>query len=184
MLTQGCIGMAFSAFWTVLAFELSDPPFDLSTDFIGLFGLAGAAGAIAAPITGKISDRIGPLFNIKFGIVCVFLSFLVMYLFQHSLVVLVLGALFFDLGVQVCLISHQTIIYGMHPDSKARANALFVAGLFLFFSLGSFLGSFIFSHYGWPGVLYLSLVCCIAGFFSHLFLASKYKATHVGQTLT
>jgi len=184
MLTQGCIGMAFSAFWTVLAFELSGTPFFLSTESIGLFGLIGAVGALAAPLAGKISDKIGPLFNIKFGIAFVFFSFLVMYLFQNSIAVIILGTLFFDLGVHVCLISHQTIIFGLHPDARARINSLFVTGLFISFSLGSFSGSFIFSHYGWQGVLYLSLVCCIAGFFAHLLLASKYKATIIPQTVT
>lgn len=184
ILTQGLVGIAFSAFWTVLAFELSGTPFHLSTEFIGLFGLAGAAGAVAAPVAGKISDRIGPLLNIKCGIVFIFLSFLLMYLFQNSIPVIILGAIFFDLGVQVCLISHQTIIYGMHPEARARINSLFITGLFLFFSIGSFLGSLIFSHHGWSGVLYLSLVCCIAAFLSHLLLAHQHRRTFAHHTLS
>jgi len=184
ILTQGLVGIAFSAFWTVLAFELSGIPFHLSTESIGLFGLAGAAGAMAAPVAGKIADRTGPLSNIKFGIVFIFLSFLLMYLFQNSIPIIIIGALFFDLGVQVCLISHQSIIYAMHPEARSRINSLFVTGLFIFFSLGSYLGSIIFSAYGWPGVLYLSLVCCIAALLSHLLLAYKYKTIFAHPTLT
>jgi predicted MFS family arabinose efflux permease len=183
-LTQGLVGIAFSAFWTVLTFELSGAPFGLSTATIGLFGLAGAAGAIAAPISGKISDRIGPLFNIKFGIVFIFLSFMLMYFFQNIVLIIIIGALFFDLGVQVCLISHQSIIYAMHPEARSRINSLFVTGLFIFFSIGSYLGSLIYADHGWSGVLLLSLVCCIAALLSHLLLAHKYNAVFAHKTIT
>ena len=38
-----------SAFWTTMVLFLANPPFNLQTLQIGLFGIAGAAGALAAP---------------------------------------------------------------------------------------------------------------------------------------
>jgi predicted MFS family arabinose efflux permease len=48
---------AFSLFWTVTPLYLSGPAFKLSQGEIALFALAGAAGAVAAPIAGRLADR-------------------------------------------------------------------------------------------------------------------------------
>ncbi|WGL60783.1 MFS transporter [Pigmentibacter sp. JX0631] len=175
VVSHGLIGVIFSSFWTVLTFYLSEPPFNLNSSHIGLFGLAGAAGAIAAPIAGRYADKIGPLLNIKIAILLIFFSFLLLFIFQHSIVVLIIGVVTFDLGVQVSLISHQSIIYSLDTKARSRINSIFVTILFLFFSLGSFLGSILFHHFGWKGELILSLLCCVLSFGIHLILSEKYK---------
>lgn len=48
---------AFSILWTPLVLALSAPPWFLSHSAIGSFGLAGAAGAIAAASAGRLADR-------------------------------------------------------------------------------------------------------------------------------
>src|SRR5262249_61569885 len=45
---------AFSVFWTTLAFYVARPPYEFGSESVGLFGLAGAAGAVAAPIAGTV----------------------------------------------------------------------------------------------------------------------------------
>ena len=47
----------FSTFWTGLVLPLSAPPFSYSHTQIGLFGLVGMAGAIAARRAGELADR-------------------------------------------------------------------------------------------------------------------------------
>lgn len=47
----------FMLLWTPIAFLLSGPPYHYGVSIIGLFGLAGTAGAIMAPIAGRIGDR-------------------------------------------------------------------------------------------------------------------------------
>jgi hypothetical protein len=52
------LGMgSFSMLWTGLTFLLSGPPYHYSEATIGLFGLIGAAGAVAANVAGRLSDR-------------------------------------------------------------------------------------------------------------------------------
>ena len=51
----GCA--AFSVFWTAIALDLASPKFGLGQAGIALFALAGAAGAIVAPLAGRAGDR-------------------------------------------------------------------------------------------------------------------------------
>jgi predicted MFS family arabinose efflux permease len=48
---------AFSVLWTAMVLPLSAPPLSLSHTAIGLFGLAGVAGALAARRAGRWADR-------------------------------------------------------------------------------------------------------------------------------
>jgi predicted MFS family arabinose efflux permease len=47
----------FSVFWTGLTFLLSGAPYHYGEAQIGLFGLVGAAGALAANAVGRLTDR-------------------------------------------------------------------------------------------------------------------------------
>lgn len=172
ILTQGLIGIGFTAFWTNLSFFLGQPPLSWSNSQIGLFGLAGAAGAMAAPIAGRLSDRKGPYLGILSGGLIVFLSFGIMFCFSSSALVLLIGAIGFDLGAQMSLVSHQSIIYALDPAARSRINALFVACLFASFSFGSFVSVRLMEHFGWPGVLAL---CTFSSGLACLTVIWRYK---------
>ena len=47
----------FSVLWTSVAFLLAGPPYHYGNAAIGLFGLAGLAGALVAPVAGRLSDH-------------------------------------------------------------------------------------------------------------------------------
>jgi len=108
-LSQALLSVAFSAFWSTLAVELA-ADYGLGATAAGLFGLAGAAGALAAPLAGAFADKRGPLMVVKLGCVLVMSSFALMGLVP-SLATLIIGAVVFDLGTQASLISHQSVIY-------------------------------------------------------------------------
>lgn len=164
LFTQGLLGFAFSAFWTNLSFYLGGPTFNLSPAQIGLFGIAGAAGVLGAPIAGKMADKQSPYIGINFGIILVFASFVLMYLIPTSLIILALGAVIFDLGLQIALVSHQSIIFSLDAAARARINAIFMTGLFTFFALGSLISVRLQQTYGWTAVLISGIVTSAIAF--------------------
>jgi predicted MFS family arabinose efflux permease len=164
---QGLLALAFSAFWSTLAVMLSGEPFHLGAAAAGSFGIAGAAGALVAPVAGRLADRIGaPKVALAMAAITM-LSFLAMFgapLFgtHGQLVLLVLCTVGFDLGVQSSLISHQTIIYGIAPEARSRLNAILMVSVFIGMSLGGALGSQALGLYGWNGVVALATLAAAA----------------------
>ena len=114
------------------------------------------AGAAIAPVAGAIADKRGPELVIRAGALLVIASFLAMMLAPGSLIVLIAATIVFDLGVQACLISHQTIIYGLNPAARSRLNAVLVSSMFFGMSAGAALASRALARYGFPGVAALS----------------------------
>ncbi len=156
-IAQGLLAVGFSAFWSTLALMLHGAPWHLGSAAAGSFGLAGAAGALAAPLAGKLADTRGPELVTRLGAGLAAVSFLAMAAggfvpVQYQLWVIALGAVGFDLGVQATLISHQTIVYGIDPGARSRLNALMFTVMFVGMSTGAALGSLVLAEAGWTGV--------------------------------
>lgn len=164
-LAQGALSVAFSAFWSVLAIYLSDH-YSLGSAVAGAFGLAGAAGAIAAPLAGAWADRIGAPKVILISIGIVILSFLGMSFalilpLHWQLLVLIICVITFDFGLNATLISHQSIIYSLHEHSRGRLNSLLFTCVFIAMALGSSIGSYAYMHWHWIGVIALALISSV-----------------------
>ncbi|WP_454732699.1 MULTISPECIES: MFS transporter [Cupriavidus] len=160
-LAQGLLSVGFSAFWSTLAVMLHGAPFHLGSAAAGAFGLAGAAGALAAPLAGRLADRRGPELVTRLGTALTALSFagmlLAPLLAPHArLWLIAASALGFDLGVQVTLVAHQTIVYGIEPGARSRLNAVLFGGMFIGMATGAALGSVLLAHWGWVAVTALS----------------------------
>ena len=165
-LAQGLLAVGFSAFWSTLAVMLHGAPFHLGSAAAGAFGLAGAAGALAAPIAGRIADKRGPELVTRLGATLVVLSFAAMALMPllsptGQLVLLAASAVGFDLGVQATLIAHQTIVYGIDPGARSRLNAILFVGMFIGMAAGAALGSLALAQWGWSAVTGLAVVAAL-----------------------
>jgi predicted MFS family arabinose efflux permease len=72
---------------------------------------------------------------------------------KAQLLLLAMVAVSFDFGVQAALVAHQTIVFGIAPEARSRANALLVTCMFLGMAAGSVLGSMMLARWGWSGVM-------------------------------
>ena len=159
-LAQGLLSVAFSAFWSTLALMLSER-FHFDSAVAGAFGLAGAAGALAAPLAGSVADRIGPARVTQYGASLVMVSFALMFLLPllpvpAQIGLIIISTIGFDLGVQATLVAHQTLVYSLAPEARSRLNALMFTVVFIGMATGAALGSLALAHFGWSGVVALS----------------------------
>ncbi|ALM86523.1 MFS transporter [Bordetella sp. N] len=164
---QGLLSLGFSAFWSTLAVMLHEAPFHMGSAAAGSFGLAGAAGALAAPLAGRIADRNGPESVTRLGAGLAALSFLAMAFAPllpdtHSKIMLIVAAAIgFDFGIQATLVAHQTIVYGIDPGARSRLNALLFTSVFVGMSVGAALGSLALAQWGWMGVVGLTTLAAV-----------------------
>ncbi|WP_346828284.1 MFS transporter [Serratia inhibens] len=166
-LAQGLLSVAFSAFWSTLAVMLAEK-YQLGSAVAGAFGLAGAAGALAAPLAGMLADRHGPDYVTKIGAAMVVCSFALMFVLPWlplpaQLALIALSAVGFDLGIQATLVAHQTIIYAINPAARSRLNAILFTLVFIGMASGAALGSKVLESAGWPGVVLLATLAAAGG---------------------
>lgn len=166
VLAQGLLSIAFSAFWSTLALMLQTR-FSLGSAAAGAFGLAGAAGALAAPLAGRLSDRRGTGWVTRAGASITVLSFAAMALDgalppTARLALLIGTAITFDFGVQASLVGHQTLVYSLEPPARSRLNALLLTGMFIGMASGATLGSLALARAGWIGVVALGTLASLA----------------------
>jgi predicted MFS family arabinose efflux permease len=177
-LAQASLAVGFSAVWTTLALWLHAAPYHLGSAAAGAFGLAGAAGALAAPVFGRLADRHGAqrITRVAVGLAAIsfasmaFIPWLPLPLHLVWLAVAIVG---FDLGFQGALVSHQTIIYASDPAARSRLNALLFVAMFGGMGLGAALGSTLFVHAGWMGVTALATGSSLVA------LAIRWRAARV-----
>ena len=153
-MAQAFLFASFSTFWTILALHLARPPLNLGAAAAGLFGIVGAVGIAMAPIAGRIADRKGPAPVIMLGAVATVFAWVILGVWP-GLTGLIIGVVVLDFGVQIALIAHQHVIYGLHPEYKSRLNTLFMTTMFIGGAAGSATAAWTWRQYGWSGVCVL-----------------------------
>ncbi|BDH46290.1 MFS transporter [Salmonella enterica subsp. enterica serovar Choleraesuis] len=164
-LAQALLSVGFSAFWSTLAVYLAQR-FQLGSASAGLFGLAGAAGAMAAPLAGKLSDRLGSERIAELSALLVGASFALMLLLPilptwAQLALIAVSAVGFDLGLQSALVSHQNQVYSLEPEARGRLNAVMFSLVFIGMSVGSVAGGYVFRGLGWNGIVTMSVLAAL-----------------------
>lgn len=146
---QAAMFATFSLFWTSVAFQLS--ALGVGQAGIGVFALVGAAGALAAPLAGRLGDagRGRPATGVALvvaGIAAVG---------GRSLLVLVLAvaAVVLDLAVQANLVLGQQAVYGRRPEARSRMNAVYIGSFFLAGAAGSAVSGVAYARGGWTTVM-------------------------------
>ena len=152
-LYQAALFSCFSVFWTTSPLLLAGPDFRMSQTGIALFALAGVAGAIMAPIAGRIADRgwTRPA-TIAAMLLCA-IGFALTLVFQPgsnwSLTMLVVAAIAIDCGAQLSLILGYRVLFVLGAAQRSRLNGLYMTTFFVAGAAGSGIGAFAYAHGGW-----------------------------------
>jgi predicted MFS family arabinose efflux permease len=153
---QAALFAAFSLFWTAVPLMLAGPTFGFTQRGIALFALAGAIGAVVAPIAGRIADRGWGRPASGVAMASVATAFLLARLGeQGSLAALVAAAILLDAGVQGNMVLGQREIYALGAGARSRLNGLYIAAAFAGGAVGSGITSLAFVRGGWLAVTWL-----------------------------
>ncbi|MFC6999395.1 MFS transporter [Rufibacter roseus] len=171
----GLLFGSFSAFWSTLVFHLEAPPFNAGSDVAGAFGLIGAVGAFAAPVVGRLSDKVNTKNLVTAMISLVVFSFVLYGVFSTSMFWLIAGVILMDLGLQAAHTSNQTTIFALNPQARNRLNTVYMFTYFVGGALGTFLASHAWVRWQWMGVVATGLLLSSLSLLVHLFFSRKKK---------
>jgi predicted MFS family arabinose efflux permease len=162
--TVGALVFAsFSCFWTTLTFLLHSH-YGLGAGVAGTFGVVGAAGALVAPLAGRLADKHGSRWVITVGISTLAVSYVLLwgeevahFLTALHIAALVVGVIVLDMGAQMTQVANQTRIFGLVPSARSRLNTVYMTVYFSGAAIGSALATVAWVHWRWNGVCTLAL---------------------------
>jgi predicted MFS family arabinose efflux permease len=154
-----CAFAAFSVLWTTIAFLLSGSPYHYSNAVIGLFGLVGAGGILAANLAGKLADSSRSALTTLASGVLLAGSFGLLWPGHRDLGLLIAGIIVLDVGTQGMQITNQAIIYALRPDARSRINSAYMVCYFIGGAAGSITAGIVYGTSGWSGVCLLGAGC-------------------------
>jgi predicted MFS family arabinose efflux permease len=166
---------SFSCFWTTLAFLLGSH-YRLGAGVAGSFGLVGAAGALIAPVAGRLADKRGTRWVVTAGMSLLAFSYLLLWAGERSslsfalhIAVLVVGVILLDMGAQLTQVGNQTRIFGLVPSARSRLNTVYMTVYFSGAAAGSALSTMAWVRWKWDGVSGLALGLVALGALRHAF---------------
>jgi predicted MFS family arabinose efflux permease len=170
---------SFSTLWTAMVLPLSVAPFSLSHTSIGLFGVAGLAGAFAASGAGYFADR-GQTHRVTgLSLFLLSLSWLLLGLLPASLLFFVVGVVLLDFAIQAVHVTNQSVIFTARPEARSRL----VGGYMVFYSAGSAVGAIssttTYAQFGWTGVSMLGAAFSLFALLFWLSLRVLRQRQHV-----
>jgi predicted MFS family arabinose efflux permease len=162
---------AFSLFWTAIAMLLTGDDYHYSQVKVALFALVGAAGALVAPIAGKIADSGRTKIATGVAIVMVGFACFLAKIGEHSIICLIVAALILDAGVACNLVLGQRSIYALAPEVRSRLNGLYMSIFFIGGAIGGGLSGYLYAKGGWSYVAITGLIVSILVF---IYFISEY----------
>lgn len=173
MIVQALLWACFNAFWVNLAALLASGPWHLGSAWAGAFGIIGAAGAFAASLGGRASDRLGTRTVVGTSIGIVTLAYLLLSGANSSLTFLVIGVVVLDIGVQAGLVSNQTRAFAVDPKAQGRINSLYMTATFFGGALGTVVSGWLMTHFGWTGIVAFGIALGLVASAFHLIGAPR-----------
>jgi predicted MFS family arabinose efflux permease len=164
-----------NVFWTSIVLPLSAPPFALSHTTIGLLGIAGFAGVLAARNAGRLADLGWGQRTTGLSLMLMLAAWAAIACLQTSLWFVVAGVIMLDFGLQAVHVTSQSLIVAARPDAASRL----VGGYMVFYSVGSAVGAIastmVYAMAGWTGVCMLGAGISAAALLVWVIVASRIE---------
>ena len=169
-LYQGMMFSGFQAFWTAVPLALAHE-FGMGQGGIAAFALAGAAGALMAPIAGRLADRglTRPATGIAIAVALFSFVLGAVAMHYHSLAGLVAAGILLDGAVQLCQVLNFRSLFMLAPELRGRLNGLFMTFIFICAAVASGIAAAVYAFHGWGGL------CLLGG--GYVLVALLYYAT-------
>jgi predicted MFS family arabinose efflux permease len=149
----GGLGFAtFSMFWSTIVFQLGASPIHGGARLAGLLGILGLSGIVVAPIVGRMAMRIAPVKLNLVALGTIVVAFAVLAIGGDYLIAICAGVVLLDAGAQANHLTNQTVILGLVPAERNRANAIYMVGYFLGGALGTAIAAQAWERGGWLAV--------------------------------
>lgn len=146
---------SFSVFWSSVVLPLAAPPLSLSHSTIGMLGIAGLAGALAARNSGSLADRGWAQRTTGLSLLLMLAGWVPIACLNTSLWLVLAGVVMIDFAVQAIHVTNQSLIVAARPEAASRL----VGGYMVFYSIGTGFGAIsstmAYAAAGWPGVCVL-----------------------------
>lgn len=155
---------SFNVLWTAATFLFAGPQYGWSEAAIGLFGLVGAVGTVAATVTGRLADRGYVQWVTGVGTAALAVSWWLIGAAESSLGWLLGGAIVLNLAHRAVLNSNQNVIYALRPEIRNRLNSALMTAFFAGGAAGSALAAVVWVHGGWTAVSVLGGVLACGTF--------------------
>ncbi|WP_066511605.1 MFS transporter [Bradyrhizobium macuxiense] len=146
---------SFSMFWSSVVLPLAAPPLTLSHTTIGMLGIAGLAGALAARNSGRLADRGWGQRTTGLSLMLMLVGWAPIAFLHTSLWLVLVGVVMIDFAVQAVHVTNQSLIVAARPDASSRL----IGAYMVFYAIGSGLGAIsstvVYAMAGWIGVCVL-----------------------------
>ncbi|MEV5827582.1 MFS transporter [Spirillospora sp. NPDC052242] len=141
---------AFCAVWAGIAVALSEPPYSLSAEQVGLYALAGLSGVLATQVAGAWTDRVGARRVILIGLMVAGVAAVAMGFSLSNTAVTLICLAVFDAGLFAAQVANQSTVLAIDPSAPARFNSAYMLVYFVGGSLGTAFGAAAVEWFGWP----------------------------------
>ncbi|MDZ7956023.1 MFS transporter [Nostoc sp. DedQUE09] len=163
-LIGGLMFGVFCSFWTTLTFHLSGAPFNFQSDTIGMYGFVALAGALMAPIFGKLADRGNSQRSLTISVSLVIAGLVIAKIASSSGLAIAVAVLLLDVGVQAIQVTNVARIYTLDAQSNSRINTVYMTTYFIGGAVGTSIGLLCWHLGGWNVVTWQMLVFTLLGF--------------------
>ncbi|MDH1633295.1 MFS transporter [Pseudomonas mosselii] len=143
---------AFSVLWSAMVLPLSAAPLALDHTQVGLFGLAGVAGALAASRAGHLADQGHGRRVTGWALGLLTLSWLPIACLEQSLLALVVGILMLDLAVQAVHVTNQSLLLAGRGEMASRLIGAYMCCYSLGSGVGAVVATWVYGQWGWAAV--------------------------------